>query len=54
MSTTWVFVGLLCGRELGNGVTMTGKEKFKVVFSDWERLPQNDGWTCRICGCCSW
>ena len=31
MSTTWVFVGLLCGRELAMS-TMTGKEKFKVVF----------------------
>ena len=30
MSTTWVFVGLLC-RELAMA-TMTGKEKFKVVF----------------------
>ena len=32
MSTTWVFVGLLCGRELAMA-TMTGKEKFKVVFT---------------------
>src|SRR6056300_916014 len=31
MSTTWVFVGLLCGRELAMA-TMTGKHKFKVVF----------------------
>ena len=31
MSTTWVFVGLLCGRELAMA-TMTGKQKFKVVF----------------------
>ena len=31
MSTTWVFVGLLCGRELAMA-TMTGKEKLKVVF----------------------
>ena len=31
MSTTWVFVGLLCGRELAMA-SMTGKEKFKVVF----------------------
>ena len=31
MSTTWVFVGLLCVRELAMA-TMTGKEKFKVVF----------------------
>ena len=31
MSTTWVFVGLLCGRELAMA-TMTGKEKFKIVF----------------------
>ena len=31
MSTTWVFVGLLCGRELAMA-TMTGKERFKVVF----------------------
>ena len=31
MSTTLVFVGLLCGRELAMA-TMTGKEKFKVVF----------------------
>ena len=31
MSTTWVFLGLLCGRELAMA-TMTGKEKFKVVF----------------------
>jgi hypothetical protein len=31
MSTTWVFVGLLCGRELAMA-TMTGKEKFKTVF----------------------
>ena len=53
MSTTWVFVGLLCGRELAMA-TMTGKEKVQsCIPSDWERLPQNDGWTCRICGCCS-
>ena len=31
MSTTWVFVGLLCGRELAMA-TITGKEKFKSVF----------------------
>ena len=31
MSTTWVFVGLLCGRELAMA-TITGKEKFKTVF----------------------
>jgi hypothetical protein len=31
MSTTWVFVGLLCGRELAMA-TMTGKHKFKTVF----------------------
>jgi len=31
MSTTWVFVGLLCGRELAMA-SMTGKHKFKVVF----------------------
>ena len=31
MSTTWVFVGLLCGRELAMA-TVTGKEKFKSVF----------------------
>ena len=31
MSTTWVFAGLLCGRELAMA-TMTGKEKFKTVF----------------------
>ena len=31
LPTTWVFVGLLCGRELAMA-TMTGKEKFKVVF----------------------
>lgn len=31
MSTTWVFVGLLCGRELAMA-TVNGKEKFKVVF----------------------
>lgn len=31
MSTTWVFVGLLCGRELAIA-TFTGKEKFKSVF----------------------
>jgi hypothetical protein len=31
MSTTWVFVGLLCGRELAMA-TMMGKHKFKVVF----------------------
>ena len=31
MSTTCVFVGLLCGREL-DMATMTGKEKFKTVF----------------------
>ena len=37
MSTTWVFVGLLCGRELAMA-TMTGKEKFKVVSLDWKRL----------------
>ena len=28
---TWVFVGLLCGRELAMA-TMTGKEKFRTVF----------------------
>jgi len=31
MSTTWVFVGLLCGRELAMA-TMLGKAKLKVVF----------------------
>ena len=31
MSTTWVFVGLLCGRELAMA-TMVGDGKFKVVF----------------------
>ena len=31
MSTTWVFVGLLCGRELAMA-TITGKEKFRTVF----------------------
>ena len=31
MSPTWVFVGLLCGRALAMA-TVTGKEKFKVVF----------------------
>tara|TARA_B100001113_G_C21104626_1_gene620280 strand:+ start:976 stop:1935 length:960 start_codon:yes stop_codon:yes gene_type:complete len=31
MSTTWVFVGLLTGRELAMA-TVTGKEKFKSVF----------------------
>ena len=31
MSTTWVFVGLLCGRELAMA-TMTGKAKFRTVF----------------------
>jgi len=31
MSTTWVFVGLLCGRELAMA-TMLGKGKLKVVF----------------------
>ena len=31
MSTTWVFVGLLCGRELAMA-TVTGKQKFKTVF----------------------
>ena len=31
MSTTWVFVGLLCGRELAMA-TITGKEKFSTVF----------------------
>ena len=31
MSTTWVFVGLLCGRELAMA-TMVGHGKFKVVF----------------------
>ena len=30
--TTWVFVGLLCGRELAMA-TMTGKEKFQTVSS---------------------
>ena len=28
---TWVFVGLLCGRELAMA-TVFGKEKFKTVF----------------------
>ena len=31
MSTSWVFVGLLCGRELAMA-TVTGKHKFKTVF----------------------
>lgn len=31
MSTTWVFVGLLCGRELAMA-SYTGKQKFKTVF----------------------
>ena len=30
-STTWVFVGLLCGRELAMA-TMLGNGKLKVVF----------------------
>ena len=30
---TWVFVGLLCGRELAMA-TITGKEKFRTVFSN--------------------
>ena len=30
-STTWVFVGLLCGRELAMA-TITGKEKFRTAF----------------------
>ena len=53
MSTTWVFVGLLCGRELAMA-TMTGKEKFKVVFpligKDFLKMMVGLG---RICGCCS-
>ena len=35
MSTTWVFVGLLCGRELAMA-TMTGKKSSKSYSSDWE------------------
>ena len=31
MSTTWVFVGLLCGRELAMA-TFTSKKKIKAVF----------------------
>jgi len=31
MSTTWVFVGLLAGRELAIA-TLTGKKKTKSVF----------------------
>ena len=31
MSTTWVFVGLLTGRELAIA-TLTNKESFKKVF----------------------
>ena len=31
MSTTWVFVGVLAGRELAFA-TITGKYKFKTVF----------------------
>ena len=31
MSTTWVFVGLLCGRELAIS-TMNKEYKFKYVF----------------------
>ena len=31
MSTTWVFVGLLCGRELAMA-TITGKQKWRTVF----------------------
>ena len=31
MSTTWVFVGLLCGRELAMA-TVTGKENLKWSF----------------------
>ena len=49
MSTTWVFVGLLCGRELAMA-TMTGKEKFKVVFPlIGKDFLKNDGRTCCFC-----
>ena len=40
--TTWVFRGLLCGRELAMA-TMTGKEKSQTVFSgNPKTLLQND------------
>ena len=32
MSTTWVFVGLLCGRELAIATVSKGAYKFKSVF----------------------
>ena len=32
MSTTWVFVGLLCGRELAIATVSDGSYKFKSVF----------------------
>ena len=44
MSTTWVFVGLLCGRELAIS-TMNKDYKFKVCFSTyWKRFYKNDLW----------
>ena len=44
MSTTWVFLGLLCGRELAMA-TMTGKEKSQDSISvGYQRLHQNDDW----------
>ena len=52
MSTTWVFVGLLCGRELAMA-TMTGKHIQSSLSTYWKRLFKNDGWSCSICWCCS-
>jgi hypothetical protein len=32
MSTTWVFVGLLCGRELALNTGLTKKGNLKMIF----------------------
>ena len=32
MSTTWVFVGLLCGRELALNTGLTKKGNIKMIF----------------------
>ena len=44
MSTTWVFVGLLCGRELAIS-TMNKDYKLRYVFPpNWKRFFKNDFW----------
>ena len=51
MSTTGVFVGLLCGRKFAIASIAANNYKFKSVFPiSWQRLSKNDDWAWRKCG----